>query len=220
MHSIQEEKQESKRRMKIDKILKTIGVVFMAVSVVLLVLLIYPWARANLGYQFSGQNQDKAVATNSDLATPTKNKSMIYPVDNDFDLIIPKIDINLKVIPEVDAFDSADYQPKLKQGIAHAKGSAFPNQNGRVFLFAHSGTDLLPGGAKPEFNLLDKLSAGDPVYLFYQGKRFDYTVTKQDEIVPKDVQFFGDKNELILMTCWPPGTTYQRLLITAERKMN
>jgi sortase A len=121
-------------------------------------------------------------------------------------------------MPSVDAFDAAEYQQKLKQGVAHAKGSAFPDQKGRIFIFAHSGSGLLPGGVNPEFNLLDKLAAGDPIYIFYQGRRFDYVATDQKKIDPNDVEFFGDESELVLMTCWPPGTTLERLIIRAVRK--
>jgi len=61
------------------------------------------------------------------------------------------------------------------------------------------------------------------VVIFYQNKRYNYIVTGSKIVSPMDVSYLvnsqnQDKQQLILQTCWPPGTTLQRLLVFASPK--
>ena len=146
----------------------------------------------------------------------SREEAEIIPVNTDFALVIKKIDANAAVIANVDPFNSVEYQVALSRGIAHAKGTALPDQPGNVFLFSHSSADFLTATRYNSiFYLLDKLVPGDQVELYYQGKKYTYDLTKKIIAQPNEINYLigtGDKQTLTLMTCWPPGTSLKRLI--------
>jgi len=148
---------------------------------------------------------------------------ILTPQDPQFDIIIPKVGANSIVIPNVDASNETEYLGALRQGVAHTQGTAFPGEGGHIFLFAHS-TDYFwnVGTYNAVFYLLYKLEKGDEIDLFYQGKHYVYTVIGKETVDPSQVQYLtrkSNKEFLTLQTCWPPGTTLQRLLIFAVPKV-
>ena len=77
-----------------------------------------------------------------------------------------------------------------------------------------------PGDYKFIFVQLNRLTAGDLFYLDYGAKRYTYKVTELKVIDPTDVAALNlgtDKPYATLVTCDPPGTTAQRLLVIAEQ---
>lgn len=146
---------------------------------------------------------------------------ILNPPDTYFSVVIPKIGATSKVIANVDASDEKQYLASLKQGVAHAQGTAFPGEGGHVFLFAHS-TDYFwnVGTYNAVFYLLSKLEVGDEIDLFHQNRRFVYKVLGRKIVEPSQVEYLTRKtnNEfLTLQTCWPAGTTLKRLLVFASR---
>jgi len=143
---------------------------------------------------------------------------------SEFSLVIPKIGAKAEVFKNTNPAKYDDYIKVLKQGVAHAAGTGLPgDKSGRnVFLFAHS--SIFPwetGRINPVFYLLNKLDKNDLVYLYYQGKRYSYSVVEKKIIDPKDIKDInqpGNEGLLILQTCWPTGTTWRRLLIYAKSK--
>lgn len=152
---------------------------------------------------------------------PMTSKKII-PIDTTFGIVIPRLGANARIVANVDPFDSAAYQQALTRGVAHARGTAFPGTKGDVFLFAHSSEDFYHAlQYNSVFYLLNKLKAGDEILLYYQNNTFVYVVTDSIFVNPKDISYLtGDqtKQTLTLMTCWPPGTNIQRLLVFAELK--
>jgi sortase A len=143
--------------------------------------------------------------------------------DPAFSLIIPKIHAKSKIIANVDAASESAYLEALKNGVAHAKGTVLPGNPGNIYLFAHS-TDsplnILRYNAV--FYLLRELEINDEVYIYYQGIKHRYLVTDKKIIEPTDISYLSpyspDQREtVILQTCWPPGTTFKRLLIFAKK---
>lgn len=144
----------------------------------------------------------------------------INPINKDFSLVIEKINVNAPVIKDVPIIDKEAYISTLKVGIAHASFSAYPNEeNANVYLFAHSSNNFWElGKYSTVFNLLYKLNTKDEINLFYKGKRYVYQVEnkilindfKVDETI---YEYFGPT--LTLQTCYPPGTTLNRLVIRA-----
>ncbi len=146
---------------------------------------------------------------------------VLAPVDPNFDIIIPKIGANSRIIPDVDPSNESVYLPDLQKGVAQAAGTAYPGQGGHIYLFAHS-TDYFwnVGTYNAVFYLLYKLQVGDEVDLFYKGQRYVYRVIGREIVDPDAVQYLTRKTNrefLTLQTCWPPGTTLKRLLVFATR---
>jgi sortase A len=163
---------------------------------------------------------EEAAAGNAEV-TAFPEKKAIYPVDERSGIVIPKIGANASVIPDVDWQDSSVYQQALTKGVAHAKGTSHPGEPGNVFIFAHSGVDFYEASRyNAVFYLLGKLVAGDEIYLFQDGKKLVYRVSDTRTVAPEQVEYLsGDatKKTLTLMTCWPAGTTYKRLVVLADQ---
>jgi sortase A len=144
----------------------------------------------------------------------------IQPVDTQFGIVIPKIGANSKVIANVDPFDSQIYQRALTQGVAHAKGTVFPGQTGNSFLFSHSSVNFYEASQyNSVFYLLNKMEPGDLIYVYVNEEKLEYEVTDKGNYAPTAIDFlknYGEGKTLTLMTCWPPGTTFKRLIITAR----
>jgi sortase A len=139
-------------------------------------------------------------------------------------LIIPKINVNIKVVYDITSLEDKPVQEGLNHGVVHYKlpgANALPGQVGNVTILGHSSNDIFdPGDYKFAFVLLDRLQAGDIAYLHYEGKRYIYRVTDKKVISPTEfaaLQSNSGKPMLTLVTCTPPGTALKRLLVFAEQ---
>lgn len=146
--------------------------------------------------------------------------SVITPVNQDFSLVIPKIGVNAPVIAGVNPASSTQYNPALLQGVAQASTSMLPDQNGTVYLFSHSTNyDWFVKDLNAVFYLIKNLQEGDLITLIYKGNEYTYRLRETRVVSPSEVSYLvpqvGQKN-LILQTCWPPGSTTQRLLLFAD----
>lgn len=136
-------------------------------------------------------------------------------------IVIPSLYIDEPVIYNVNPSDKHAYTQALKHGIAHAAGTQFPGDGGMGYYFAHSSSPSLVTQYNAVFYLLNKISLGDAVYVYHNGTRYEYVVYAKQIVDPSDTSFFRYKNaeeSIILQTCWPPGTTIERLLVFAKRK--
>ena len=144
----------------------------------------------------------------------------LQPANKDFSILIEKLGIASQIISDVDAFDSKKYQLALSKGIAHAKGTKLPGEGGNIFLFAHSSSDLLTAERyNSVFYLIHHLDKGDTVDIWYQGQQYKYEVKSKEFVSPgstSPLTRIMSSETLTLMTCWPPGTTLSRLIVTAS----
>jgi len=147
---------------------------------------------------------------------------LIAPLSTEFGVVIPKILANVAVSEDVNPANPEIYQNILRQagGVAHAAGSAVPGEDGVVYIFGHS-TDSNFNVARfnAVFYLLRKLEADDLIIVYYRGKDYRYRVKYKKVVDPTDLSDITDVSSprrLVLQTCWPPGTTWKRLLIVAE----
>ena len=143
---------------------------------------------------------------------------VVKPVSPNFGIMIPKLAINSAVIKDVDPFDPAIYQSALSLGVAHAKGSSVPGEKGNVFIFAHSSVNFVEAlKYNSIFYLLPKLYDGDEITLYFQYKPYKYLVTEKLVVEPDRIDYLTglNSNDLILMTCYPPGTNLKRFIILA-----
>lgn len=150
-------------------------------------------------------------------------EQILVPADTNFSITIPKIGASAKVYPNIDPGNPGEFLPVLQKGIAHARGSVFPGLAGNVYLFAHSTDNWWNVGRyNAVFYLLKNLAAGDPVVVFFENRRYDYVVSKITIADPDDTSHIAraqtGEEQLVLQTCWPPGTTWKRLLVIAKPK--
>jgi sortase A len=150
-------------------------------------------------------------------------EQILMPIDTQFSILIPKIGANAKVYPNIDPSDPNIFLPFLRSGVAHARGTVFPGQNGSIYLFAHSTDNFWNVGRyNALFYLIKDLGPGDEVVIFFQDKRYNYVVSQSRVVEGDDISYITEAQEgeerLILQTCWPPGTTWKRLLVFARPK--
>lgn len=161
----------------------------------------------------SSTTQDIIIGTGADQT-----------VGSDPRIIIPKINVNAPVVYGLDDLSESGSQEALRDGVIHypiSGASALPGQKGNTVLLGHSSSDFFkPGNYKFIFVQLNRLSTGDLFYLDYQSKRYTYRVYKTEIIRPDEVSklAIGDaKPYATLITCDPPGTATNRLIIYAEQ---
>lgn len=182
-----------------------------------------PVIKEEVGFTL-GLNKINYVPSQVDLIN-AENTNVIqqeaarFNVNSYFSIVIPKIGAKADIIANVDASDEKDYDKALKAGVAHAKGTYFPGQGKNIFLFAHSTNSLLNVSRyNAVFYLLDKLIKGDDILVYFADKRYIYKVVDTKIVGPDDTSALnGSSSELlVLQTCYPPGTSWNRLLVFAK----
>ncbi|OGH13359.1 MAG: hypothetical protein A3H50_01680 [Candidatus Levybacteria bacterium RIFCSPLOWO2_02_FULL_37_10] len=155
------------------------------------------------------------------LAGP--KEQILIPKDTNFSILIPRLGASTKVFSNIDPSNQNEFLPILQNGVAHAKGTVFPGMAGNIYLFAHSTDNFWDVGRyNAVFYLLKDLKPGDDIIVFFENQRHNYVVTESRVVDAKDISYITQaktgKEKLILQTCWPPGTTWKRLLVFAKPK--
>jgi sortase A len=150
-------------------------------------------------------------------------EQVLIPADTEFSITIPKIGASAKVFSNTDPANPTEFLPVLQHGVAHAKGSVFPGMKGNIYLFAHSADNWWNVGRyNAVFYLLKNLAVGDEIIVFFENRRYNYIVSQSLISEPTDVTLLTHmqtaSQQLVLQTCWPPGTTWKRLYIVAKLK--
>ncbi|MEK7595864.1 MAG: class E sortase [Patescibacteria group bacterium] len=150
----------------------------------------------------------------------TKDTIRMDPIGREFGIVIEKLNVNAPIVRNVSVVDEKAYNAALEKGVAHAIGSSFPGDRGNVYLFAHSAVGLFRFGKYAQtFNLLRKLENGDKVHVFFGNRDFTYEVINKEVIKGWDTRPLTRKTVdpiLTLQTCDPPGTTFNRLVVTSK----
>lgn len=206
--------QDTKRRKttktspnKLGNYIFGLGAGIFLVGAIILFGTLYPVIKEELRYEL------RQITISTEL-------QQITPPNTDFSIVIPKIQATAAIIKDVDSHDSKAYQQALTQGVAHAKGTALPGDGQNIFIFSHSSVSFLEATRYNSiFYLLHNLENDDEITIYYQDKPISYTITNKKIVSADAIEYLensGNKEQLILMTCWPPGTTLKRLLIQAE----
>lgn len=132
---------------------------------------------------------------------------------------IPKIGARAPLVLNVDPWSKESYEPALEKGVAHAFGTGLPGEGKTVYLFAHSSS--LPWEItriNTIFLRLNELENGDTIIINKDGKDYIYSVFDKKIVSARDTQYLTQQNgeELIIQTCWPIGTDWERLLVFAK----
>lgn len=166
------------------------------------------------------QKEDTDLLTEQAEISWLAKKGLPGNVNWDFTLLIPKIGLNSKVFPNVDPSNKDEYISVLKSGVAHAKFTALPGQEGLIYIFGHS-TDY-PWNIK-EYNALfydiKDLKEGDEIIILYNNKPYVYKTLYQKIVDSDNLVYLNSQTNakmLVLQTCYPPGTTWKRLIVVAS----
>lgn len=170
-----------------------------------------------LGENMPTQN----IKTPTPTPTPAPNNQLQLPIlqfkntPNASVLKIPKIAVEAPIIWDVEESNILD---QLKSGVVHYLGTARPGERGNIFIVGHSSNYFwVKSDYNNIFSLLDKLSVGDRIEIKKDGRSYFYDVFGKKEISPQDVEVLKSPNQILtLMTCWPVGTSLNRLIVQAN----
>lgn len=129
---------------------------------------------------------------------------------------IPKIGVTAPIILEV---INEEVVAKLAEGVVQFADTALPGQIGNTVIFGHSSDyPWSTGKYKNIFALLDKLVAGDEITIPYKTQKYVYKVREQKVVKPSDVAVLSrtPNSQLTLITCYPVGSTRNRLVVIAD----
>lgn len=206
-------------------ILRSIGNFLVLFAIFGISMTIGPALFFEIRYQIDSLTGVKYVVSQdipSQLGKISSNQKILTPPDTYFSIVIPRIGAAAKVIINVDPNNQDAYLQALQKGIAHAKGSVFPGMNGISYYFSHSTDNFWDVGRyNAIFYLLKDMKVGDDVYIYFKNYRYNYKVTQTEILDPSDVSLLVnaqkvEDQEVVLQTCWPPGTTFKRFIVIAK----
>ena len=191
---------------------KIIPFLFM-IPVMVILWLTSPMIIGELRYRFIVQKQPEPIVR-------SKFSYVLSPDDNEMELIVPKIAVRTKVLSNIDPNKENEYDEILSNKAAHALGSSFPGEKGLIYLFGPSANSIFNKDFfNPVFYSAKNLEAGDQIALLYKGKVYVYKVDEKMVVNQDDftaIKAGQGEEKLVLQTCWPPGTSWKRLLIIAS----
>lgn len=155
-------------------------------------------------------------------STPLIVTAGSVPVSSTPEVIIPKINVEIPVDYSETSTNEAAIENDLENGVVHYPSTVMPGQQGNAAFFGHSSNNIFnPGKYKFAFVLLHTLVAGDTFYLTYNGQVYAYQVFSRQIVPPSDVGVLGNvpgkTATATLITCDPPGTSINRLVVVGEQ---
>lgn len=155
-------------------------------------------------------------------ATPIIVDPTAAPVSNTPEIIIPKINVQIPVDYSQTTTNEADIENGLENGIVHYPTTEKPGENGNAAFFGHSSNNIFNKGKyKFAFVLLHELVEGDTFYITNNGKTYVYKVISKTIVKPTEVGVLDDvpghTATATLITCDPPGTSLNRLIVVGEQ---
>jgi len=130
-----------------------------------------------------------------------------------YTLSIPKLNLkNLNVVVGGD---------DLSKSLVHYLPTSKPGAYGKVAVFGHSTLPQLfnPKDYKSVFTYLPKMDIGDKIVVNVGDKQYEYEVFDMYIVEPNEVSVLEQNfnaSYLMLVTCVPPGTYKERLIVEAK----
>ncbi len=137
-------------------------------------------------------------------------------------VIIPKINVQIPVNYSVGTTNEGTIENFLQDGVVHYPTTVDPGQYGNAAFFGHSSNNIFnPGKYKFAFVLLHDLVPNDTFYLTYNNTLYIYKVISTKIVNPNDVSVLnpvpGQQATATLITCDPPGTSINRLVVVGQQ---
>lgn len=156
--------------------------------------------------------------TQANVWFPVKTGGENDTIDvQEYYLSIPKLNLeNLRV-----AVGGED----LSKSLVHYLPTSKPGQYGKVAIFGHSTLPQLydKDDYKTVFTYLPQMDVGDSINITIEGKEYEYEVYDMYIVKPDKVSVLEQNfnaSYIMLVTCVPPGTYKERLIVEAKLKQH
>lgn len=181
----------------------------------------------------SAKNQEDSESKNYHSMTKMLYEAQNEKINLDIDIspyenriIIPKIWKNIplvnvenKQVTNVKELEDV-FMEELAKWVIRYPGSWIPGEEWNMFVFWHSSNfPWIKWDYNDVFAILDKVVFNDEVIVYYWQKKYIYKIREKTVIKPGDVSILKRnkwKSEITLMTCYPIGTSINRLLVIWE----
>lgn len=211
--------------------IKRLGKYF--VFLFLLTLIIFNWNHISwiFNYQvlsdfFSGffkssEQEIQTIDYPSD-STGTKDDEDYEYSEKENSIEVPKIELTAPLV-FVDSVEINEIKKGLDLGVVHFAESVLPGEPGQTIILGHSAPPNWPNIKHYwVFVRINELVEGDEAYVFFNNRKYEYTVTRKfilekGEEVPQGA-LTNNNNMLLLISCWPPETGKRRIAVEAELK--
>lgn len=169
---------------------------------------------------FENHNPEIPVVVNE----KTKTVASKLPITNSkvYTLKIPAIGVEAPIVLEKRTDQDSIFK-SLEKGVVHFVDSPLPGQKGASIILGHSSAyPWYKGGYGSIFALLGKLKTGDLFYVENGDQVLTYQIKNSLIFNPlsdnSKIDEFAktDGSAIILISCWPVGTNYQRIAVRAE----
>lgn len=162
------------------------------------------------------KKEQKEQDINLDIEiTPYENRVIIPKIWKN----IPLIDIKNRTIQWEKELNNI-FMDELEKWIVRYPGSAKPWEDWTSFIFWHSSNfPWIKWEYNDVFSLLDNVEYNDEIIVYYWQKKYVYKIREKKVITPGDVSVLErnkKRSEITIMTCWPIGTTLNRLIVVWE----
>ena len=140
-----------------------------------------------------------------------------------FFLSIEKLGIvNARVSADTEITSVSSYSAVLKNNLAHVARTPFPGELGSSFILGHSALPLFysPTNYETIFTRLVDLDPGDEIIVEYPKiEKLQFKVSEKRVLDfwkrPENI-LTGGGRKIVLMTCYPPGFSFKRLILVAK----
>lgn len=126
-------------------------------------------------------------------------------------------------IPKINIYDAKVTVggEDLSKSLVHYQPVSMPGSIGNSVIFGHSSLPQLynTNDYKTIFTFLPSLSEGDVIKVGLQNTTYEYVVSEMFVVKPDQVSVLNqtsDSSILTLVTCVPPGTWWNRLVVRAK----
>lgn len=186
------------KKIRINNIIKFIGLILIAISCF---MFIYNYTNhKKLDKQEEIKIEDffkEEISTSDEVTTPTEStKEEIKSVNYNYIAVLEIPSINLKrgLVDPSSKYNNVNYNIQI------LNSSTMPNvTNGNLILAGHNGASYISF-----FKNLHKLNINDKVYLYYNGVKYEYLISKYyDTNKDGNVEIYRDtkKTTITLITC-------------------
>jgi len=171
-------------------------------------------------YFYPNHSKQEDATTVASPAIEVKKIAKTIYTDKQNTLEIPKISIEVPIIFS-NSTEKTEIMEDLDKGVVYYPGSVYPGQDGQIVILGHSAPVGWPK-IKHDwvFSDINNLAVGDKIYIDLNNKQYTYIVTGK-RIIARGEDFPAENTSssssiLNLISCWPPGKDYQRIVVTAE----
>jgi LPXTG-site transpeptidase (sortase) family protein len=166
---------------------------------------------------------DTEISKVASESSPTYEVSTFGLSENTIDksgfyIRIDKIELFKPVVKNVDPRYKEVYTESWKTGVSHGKFTAFPDQIGNVYLFAHAVSNVSRMESQNAwFTRIDELIENDEIIIYYEGKKYTYQVSRIYSVAPTATGVYTGASpvpKVTMQTCGPPrGSLSSRYMV-------